>query len=144
MTQDIFDQIIAGDIPSYKVYEDEDVLAILDIGQLTPGHTLVIPKADVANIYDYTDDIAQRVLTKLPKLARAIKASDDTIVGINIFSNNEAGAGQTVFHSHWHLVPRYENDNVNIPHGDHSADYTADDYQTLADSITSQLEDYYV
>ncbi|GEL83468.1 hypothetical protein LME02_14970 [Leuconostoc mesenteroides subsp. dextranicum] len=62
---DIFDKIITGEIPSYKVYEDEDVLAFLDISQVTPGHTLVVPKKNVDNIFDYDDDTAKKVLLKL-------------------------------------------------------------------------------
>lgn len=138
---DIFDKIIAGEIPNYTVYEDDDVLAFLDISQLTPGHTLLVPKQDIQDIYGYDDQTAARVLGKLPKIARAIKASDDAIIGINILSNNEAGAGQSVFHSHFHLIPRYADDAVIIPTGDHSADYNDEAYQILADSIASQLED---
>ena len=81
---DVFDKIIDGEIPSYKVYEDDDVLAFLDLTQATPGHTLVVPKKHVANIYEYDDELAARVLGILPKIARAIKASDDKIIGLNI------------------------------------------------------------
>ena len=65
---DIFDQIIAGDIPSYKVYEDDDVLAFLDISQVTPGHTLVVPKKHVDDIFDYDAAVSEAVLLKLPIL----------------------------------------------------------------------------
>ncbi|CAK8053760.1 HIT family protein [Eupransor demetentiae] len=140
---DIFDQIIKGEIPCYKVYEDDDVLAFLDISQVTPGHTLLVPKQHVDNIFDYTDDIARKVLLKLPILARAIKASDDKITGINIQSNNGVSAGQTVLHSHWHLIPRYDDDNLNAqlaPTIDHSADFSAERYQNIANQIAKEME----
>ncbi|MCC7668164.1 MAG: HIT family protein [Leuconostoc pseudomesenteroides] len=139
---DIFDKIIAGEIPSYKVYEDEDVLAFLDISQVTPGHTLLVPKADVADIFDYTDDIAKKVLLKLPVIAAAVKASNPDITGINIQSNNGVSAGQTVRHSHWHIIPRFDNDNLNsklAPTIDNSAEFSPERYQKIADSIAAQF-----
>ncbi|MDV7703691.1 HIT family protein [Leuconostoc suionicum] len=139
---DIFDKIIAGEIPSYKVYEDEDVLAFLDISQVTPGHTLVVPKKNIDNIFNYDDDTAKKVLLKLPVIARAIKASDDKITGLNIQSNNGPSAGQTVIHSHWHLIPRYDDDNLNsvlAPTIDNSAHFSPEQYQAIADSIASQF-----
>jgi len=139
---DIFDKIIAGEIPSYTVYEDEDVLAFLDISQVTPGHTLLVPKADVADIFDYTDDIAKKVLLKLPVIAAAVKASNPDITGINIQSNNGVSAGQTVRHSHWHIIPRFDNDNLNsklAPTIDNSAEFSPERYQKIADSIAAQF-----
>ncbi|MEX0380856.1 HIT family protein [Leuconostoc sp. MS02] len=138
----IFDKIVAGDIPSYKVYEDADVLAFLDISQVTPGHTLVVPKKHVADIFDYDDVLAQKVLLKLPMIARAIKASNDQITGINIQSNNGLSAGQTVLYSHWHLIPRYDDDGLTsklAPTIDHSADFSADKYQAIAHAISAQF-----
>ncbi|MBS9338294.1 HIT family protein [Fructobacillus sp. M2-14] len=139
---DIFDKIIDGEIPSYKVYEDEYVLAFLDISQVTPGHTLLIPKKHVTNIFDYDEETAKHVLLTLPKLTKAIKASDEKITGMNITSNNGESAGQTVLHSHWHLIPRFDDDNLNetlVPTIDHSADYTADRYQAIADEIKKEF-----
>ncbi|MDF7626576.1 HIT family protein [Leuconostocaceae bacterium ESL0723] len=140
---DIFDKIIAGEIPAYKVYEDDDVLAFLDISQVTPGHTLLVPKKHVADIFDYDDQTAREVLLKLPILARAIKASNPAITGINIQSNNGPSAGQTVIHSHWHLIPRYDDDNLNAqlaPTIDHSADFTPARYQEIANQIAKEME----
>ena len=138
---DIFDKIVAGEIPSYKVYEDDDVLAFLDISQVTPGHTLMVPKQHIADIFAYDEELAERVLTKLPKIARAIKASNPDIIGVNILSNNGEAAGQSVFHSHWHILPRYADDHVKIPTGDNSADYTPEQYVAIADNIIAHLED---
>lgn len=139
---DIFDKIIAGEIPSYTVYEDEDVLAFLDISQVTPGHTLLVPKADVADIFDYTDDIAKKVLLKLPVVAAAVKASNPDITGIDIQSNNGVSAGQTVRHSHWHIIPRFDDDNLNsklAPTIDNSSAFSPERYQKIADSIAAQF-----
>lgn len=138
---DVFDMIVAGDIPAYKVYEDDDVLAFLDLSQVTPGHTLVVPKTHVADIFEYDEALAARVLSKLPKIARAIKASDENIIGLNILSNNGEAAGQSVFHSHFHLIPRYANDGFDIPMPDHSEQTSEDTYKTLAANIASHMED---
>ena len=80
----IFCKIVRGEIPSYTVYEDDVVKAFLDISQNTPGHTLVVPKKHVKDIFAYDDELAAAVFSRLPKIARAIKASNPKIVGMNI------------------------------------------------------------
>ncbi|MGO3467999.1 MAG: HIT family protein [Weissella hellenica] len=137
---DIFDKIIDGSIPSYKVYEDDNVLAFLDLTQATPGHTLVVPKKHVADIFEYDDELAAQVLGVLPKIAQAIKASDKHIVGLNIINNNGEYAGQSVFHSHFHLLPRYEDDGFYIPVLDHTDDMTEQIYQARAQKIADQFK----
>lgn len=137
---DVFDKIISGDIPAFKIYEDEYTLAFLDISQITPGHTLLIPKKDITDIFEYDDITASQVLSKLPLIARAIKASNQNIIGINIFSNNGTGAGQVVPHSHFHLVPRYKDDNFNITEFSNADQYDNAKYQTIANNIIEQLE----
>ncbi len=137
---DIFDKIISGEIPSYKVYEDDDVLAFLDLSQATPGHTLVVPKKHVQDIYSYDDDLSAKVLSKLPVIARAVKASNPKIIGINILSNNGAAAGQSVPHSHWHIIPRYQDDGLDLPGAvDHSDEYNPNKYEAVAKSIREQF-----
>lgn len=108
MSDCIFCQIRDGEIPSRKVYEDEHVFAILDTSQVTLGHTLVIPKQHVRNIFDYDSDLAQKVFASIPKIAKALKNYDAQVQGLNILVNNEEIAYQSVFHSHIHLLPRYE------------------------------------
>ena len=107
MTDCIFDKIINKEIPAHIVYEDDVVLAFLDISQVTPGHTLVVPKKHVANIFEYDEDLASAVFARIPKIARAVQASNPDIKGLNILSNNGELAYQSVFHSHIHLIPRY-------------------------------------
>ncbi|MFU2164329.1 HIT family protein [Streptococcus pluranimalium] len=121
----IFCQIIKGDIPSAKVYEDDEVMAFLDITQTTTGHTLLIPKKHVRNVLDMTDDIAKEVFARLPKVARAVQKATDAC-GMNIINNNETIAGQTVFHAHIHLVPRFsDEDGIAITYTTHEPDFQA-------------------
>ncbi|QMS84954.1 HIT family protein [Candidatus Xianfuyuplasma coldseepsis] len=106
----IFCKIREGEIPSYKVYEDDHVLAFLDITQGTKGHTLVIPKKHVPNVYEVDEDTITHVFTAVPKIARALKKAFNPI-GLNIVNNNDRPL-QSVFHFHVHLIPRYEDDGM--------------------------------
>jgi histidine triad (HIT) family protein len=106
----IFCKIISGEIPSYKVYEDEKVLAFLDITQGTKGHTLLIPKKHVKNIYNLDDTAASELFSRVPKIAKAIQSAFNPI-GLNIVNNNDKPL-QSVFHYHLHLIPRYEDDGM--------------------------------
>lgn len=136
----VFCKILKGDIPSYTVYEDNIVKAFLDISQGTPGHTLVIPKTHVADIFAYDQDLAAAVFSRIPKIARAIKAADPTIVGMNIVNNNGQVAYQSVFHSHFHLVPRYsDQDDFKMIFKDNADHYTPAKYTAIQDRIKAQL-----
>lgn len=104
MAETIFSKIIAGEIPCHKVYEDDDVLAFLDISPLAEGHTLVIPKQEVATLDQLSDDAAAAIGRVLPRLCRAVMA----VTGArdyNILQNNGAAAHQAVFHVHFHIIP---------------------------------------
>lgn len=136
----IFCKIIKGEIPSYTVYEDDDVKAFLDISQGTPGHTLVIPKTHVQDIFAYDADLAAMVFAKIPAIARAIKASDPAIKGMNILNNNGTVAYQSVFHSHIHLVPRYtDHDDFGMTFTDNSSKYSETDLTKIQDQIKAQF-----
>ena len=135
----IFCKIIKGEIPSYKVYEDEVVYAFLDISQTTPGHTLVVPKKHVKDIFEYDADLAAAVFARIPKIARAITASDPAIEGMNILNNNGEVAYQSVFHSHFHLIPRYQDDDFRIQFVNKQEQYDDAKYQAVLDKITKQL-----
>jgi len=104
----IFCKIVRGEIPSYKVYEDDDVLAFLDITQVTPGHTLIIPKQHVTDIFELSSELAGKIFAKVPKISQQLKEALSPI-GLNVVNNNQAPL-QSVFHYHIHLIPRYPND----------------------------------
>lgn len=136
----LFCKIIRGEIPSYTVFENDDVKAFLDISQVTKGHTLLIPKKHLTNIFDYSQADAQRFLQYIPEVAQAIKKSDSKIKGLNIFVNNGEVAGQVVMHSHIHLVPRYgDKDAVSVPHVNNADNYDETRYQEVADAIKNNL-----
>lgn len=113
MEKTIFEKILDKEIPSYKIYEDDDVYAFLDVFPITKGHTLVIPKKHFRNILDCDSDTAAKIGAVLPKIANAVKSSFNAD-GINIFQNNESYAGQSVFHLHFHIVPRYQDSTINF------------------------------
>lgn len=137
----IFCKIIAGEIPSYTVYEDDVVKAFLDISQGTPGHTLVIPKKHVPDIFAYDEELASEVFARIPKIARAVKASNHDIKAMNVVNNNGELAYQSVFHSHFHLVPRYSNeDGFKMIFQDNSSKYNNDIYTKIQQSIINEME----
>jgi histidine triad (HIT) family protein len=105
----IFCKIARGEIPCYKVYEDDDVLAFLDLSQTTKGHTLVIPKNHYDNFLFVPKDIVSKVFGAAQKVAQAQVASLGA-EGINILNNTNSVAGQTVMHFHVHVIPRYVSD----------------------------------
>ena len=109
----IFSKIVKGEIPSYKVAEDEYYYAFLDINPLQKGHTLVIPKSHSDNLLSVEPDTAAKALKVISKTANAIKEALGCD-GINVVQNNGEAAGQTVMHLHFHIIPRYKNDSVNI------------------------------
>lgn len=106
MAETIFSKILRGEIPSHKVYEDELVFAFLDIGPLSPGHLLVIPKQEVATVDQLSDESAAAIGRVLPRLARALMKVTGT-KDYNILQNNGAPAHQAVFHVHFHIIPKY-------------------------------------
>ncbi|GAA0438291.1 HIT family protein [Lentibacillus halophilus] len=141
MTHDecVFCKIIDGDIPSANVYEDEEVYAFLDISQVTKGHTLVIPKTHVKNIYETPPEIASQLFERVPKIAAAIKQAYQPI-GMNLLNNNEKPADQSVFHLHIHLLPRYgDNDGFSSNWAAHADDYTQADLQSIAQKINASM-----
>ncbi|WP_220729474.1 HIT family protein [Apilactobacillus zhangqiuensis] len=142
MSDCVFCKIINGEIPSYTIYEDEYVKAFLDISQATPGHTLVVPKKHVANIYEYDEKLAEQVFSRIPKIARAIQKSAPDILGMNIVNNNGELAYQSVFHSHFHLIPRYsENDGFSMSFQDNSDKYNEEAFEQIKANIINSLEE---
>lgn len=114
MSDCIFCKIAEGEIPSHTVYEDDDFKAILDISPANPGHTVIIPKRHVENIFELENtDLCEKIFPVVAKLSNNLKESFNPD-GLNVLQNNGTAAGQTVFHFHIHLIPRYNNDSVQI------------------------------
>jgi histidine triad (HIT) family protein len=109
----IFCKIIAGELPSSKIYEDVDVLAFLDIKPVNPGHTLVIPKKHFESIHDTPDEIVAKMSVVAKKVAGSIQKNLGA-EGVNIGMNNGKAAGQIVFHAHIHVMPRYGKDSFQL------------------------------
>lgn len=126
----IFCAIAAGEIPSFKVYEDDLVLAYLDINPFSKGHTLVIPKAHATGLLDTPDEILAAVIARVKKVAAHLKQAL-LCDGFNILQNNGVAAGQTVMHVHFHIVPRYGNEQLSFEN--HKGDM--DELKALAEKI---------
>ena len=107
----VFCKIANKEIPSHIVYEDEHLMAFLDLTQVTKGHTLLIPKKHIPDIFAYDDEDAQEIFKVLPRLARALDKAFPDMKGLNILNNNREAAYQSVFHTHIHLIPRYSRDD---------------------------------
>lgn len=109
----IFCKIAAGEIPSATLYEDDDFRVILDIEPASKGHALILPKEHYANLYELDDELASKALVlakkMITKLTEVLGCD-----GYNVLQNNGPAAGQTVFHFHMHLIPRYNDDTVKI------------------------------
>lgn len=113
MAECVFCRIVAKQIPASVVYEDGETLAFMDLGQVNPGHVLVAAKGHAENVYALDDVQSAAVFRTAVKVARSVR---DAFApqGLSIYQANGAAAGQTVFHFHMHLVPRYENDGMNL------------------------------
>ena len=139
MSDCLFCKIINGEIPSLKVYEDEHVFAFMDIMPLTKGHTLLIPKTHCKDLFEMPEEVARNLYAAAPKVANAIKAAFRP-AGMNTVNNNGAAAGQTVFHYHLHLIPRYdEKDGLVVGWNSRQDEFPQDVLTTLATQIKEQL-----
>lgn len=109
----IFCKIANGEIPSKTIYEDDDFRVILDLGPATKGHALILPKQHYPNLYELPDEVASKAMILAKKMAIKITKNLEC-EGFNLVQNNGELAGQTVFHFHLHLIPRYKDDNQRI------------------------------
>ncbi len=135
MADTIFGKILAGEIPCNKVYEDEHVLAFLDIGPVSRGHTLVIPKEPAETLDALSDESAAAIGRVLPRLCRAVMKATGTSQ-YNVLQNNGPRAHQAVFHVHFHIIPKPDSDQglgVRWPSG------KLEDGETLASAIREAL-----
>jgi histidine triad (HIT) family protein len=132
----IFSRIVAGEIPAVTLYEDDDTLAFMDISPAARGHALVICKQEHADLYAIPPELLAATARTVQKVAHALHralAPD----GLNIVQNNGTAAGQTVFHYHVHLIPRWENDGV--LHLWHPRQASPEELHALADQIRAAL-----
>lgn len=113
MANCIFCKIANGEIPAATIYEDERFRVILDLGPASKGHALILPKEHYADIYEIPEDLAGEAYKLAARLAKKLTEVLNCD-GFNIVQNNKEAAGQTVFHFHMHLIPRYENDQVGL------------------------------
>ena len=139
MTKDdcIFCKLANGVFPTYSFYEDDDFKVILDAAPAAKGHALILPKQHFENIYEIDNEVAAKVMPLAGKIARTMKKTFDCD-GVNVLQNNEPAAGQTVFHFHVHIIPRYNDDNLGLLWKQNE---TNDEEQArIASSLASNVE----
>lgn len=135
MEDTIFMKIIRREVSADIVYEDADTIAFLDVKPTAPGHTLVVPKKPVRNIFDIDDDTLAAVLRTVRKIAPAVRDAVGAH-GVHINSNHEAAAGQIVFHLHFHIIPRHDRNEFSFwP----QREYPKGDAATIAEKIRQAL-----
>lgn len=136
MAETVFSKILRGELPCHKVYEDEHVLAFLDIFPLSKGHTLVIPKEPAETLDRLSDEAAAAIGRVLPRLCRAVMAASGA-TAYNVLQNNGAGAHQAVFHVHFHIIPKLGSDGLGV--GWKPGKLGADDAAALAAAVVAAL-----
>lgn len=137
-TETIFDKILAGSIPCHRLYEDDHVLAFLDIGPLSQGHALLIPKERGAHLHELSNDSAAALGRVLPRLCRAVMAATGA-TAYNILQNNGAAAHQEVMHVHFHIIPKLGTSGLGIRWNAGSLQAAA--ASDLVNKITAALAD---
>ncbi len=131
----IFARILDGEIPCHRIYEDEHVLSFLDVGPVSRGHTLVIPKERKAFLHELSEEAGAALGRALPRIARAVRAATGC-EHYNVLQNNGAPAGQSVFHLHFHIIPRTDHTGLEIGWNPGSLD----EGEALARTIRQHLE----
>jgi histidine triad (HIT) family protein len=135
MPETVFLKIIRGDIPCHRIYEDQHVLAFLDVAPLSRGHTLVIPKEPAVTVDTLSDEASAAIGRVLPRISRAVLAATGA-KAFNILQNNGASAHQAVLHVHFHIIPKYD-DGVGLGIGWKAQSLDAADAKTLAAQIAN-------
>lgn len=133
----IFCKILAGEIPSTTVYEDDSFKAILDVNPAVRGHVIILPKNHAANLFELSDEDAAKIMVVAKKIAIAVKETYHCD-GVNILQNNGEAAGQSVFHLHVHVIPRFEGDTDTINIGWRPGE-TPEDMPAIAEEIKANL-----
>lgn len=132
----IFCKVVSGELPSSKVYENEEILVFLDINPVNLGHALVIPKKHFENIYETPEDTLAHMITTAKIVSKAIKKARNAS-GVNVIMNNDASAGQVIFHSHMHIIPRFEGDGFGVWQGKDK--YGEGEKDAMAKQISEEL-----
>ena len=133
----IFDAILDGELPCHRVFENEHVLAFLDIGPLSRGHTLVIPKERRAQLHELSDDASAEIGRALPRIARAVLTATGA-TAYNVLQNNGSEAHQAIFHVHFHIIPRFD-DGSGLGIGGTPGELTGG--EDLAAAVARAIED---
>lgn len=133
---DLFLKIIAGEIPSARIYEDDVVVAFLDIHPNNKGHALVVPRTKFRNIFDGDPEVLAHMMVVGQKVARALRDGLNA-EGVNLVMNNEHVAGQEVFHAHLHVIPRFKDDNAFGAFAHRT--YEAGEIDTVAEKVKSAI-----
>ena len=142
MTKTIFEKIIDREIPANIVYEDNEVLAFMDAFPLSKGHTLVIPKRPIENIYELDDETGAKVMAAVTKVSKALRDAFNP-KGLNVVQNNGSYASQSVFHLHFHIIPRYDDeyDGFNYKWNPVSEPGSDDERLEIENNIKSKLDE---
>lgn len=135
----VFCKIIAGDIPCFKVYEDEHTLAFMDINPANRGHALAIPRKHEPNLMDSTDETLAVTIAAARRVARAVQAAVEPD-GINLVQANGPGAAQSVFHLHLHIIPRFEGDDLKLNWGVPPKAGDMDEIKAVSETIAAHME----
>lgn len=136
MNNCLFCKIINGEIPSSKIYEDEHSFAFLDHNPVNPGHALLVPKEHSRNILDVSEETLKNIIPALKKISIAVK-NGVSADGFNIHVNNKPAAGQVIFHTHFHIIPRFESDGHQLWRG---TPYKEDEEKETAEKIQNKLQ----
>ena len=134
----IFSKIIRGELPAAKVYENDKVIAFLDIHPVNPGHTLVVPKKHCENLLDADDEILKEIMLTIKRVAWAITSAFN-LLGFNVEQNNGRVAGQIVPHLHWHVIPRFPEDGLRHWPG---KEYREGGMEEIKEKIRKELAKY--
>lgn len=142
MSKTIFEKIIDREIPANIVYEDNEVLAFMDAFPLSKGHTLVIPKRPIENIYELDDKTGAEVMAAVTKVSKALRDAFNP-KGLNVVQNNGSFASQSVFHLHFHIIPRYDDeyDGFNYKWDPVSEPGSDDERLEIENHIKSKLDE---
>ena len=136
MSDCIFCKIAGGEIPAATLYGDQDFRVILDLGPASRGHALILPKEHYANLYEMPEELLGKAASLAKRMGEAMKKALKCD-GLNLVQNNGAAAGQTVFHFHIHLIPRYDDDKVGL--GWKPGTLTDQDRDELVRLVSSEL-----